>query len=49
MVPQIRAGYDIDWGNSLLHDGTKPLPEQMLTYHQKTPVKFTLEQIYEII
>ena len=26
---------DIGSGNGLLPDGTKPLPEPMLTYHQK--------------
>ena len=32
-------------GNGLLPDGTKPLPEPMLTYHQLVPVAF----IYDII
>ena len=27
-------------GNGLLPDGTKPLPEPMLTYHQQGPVTF---------
>ena len=27
-------------GNGLLPDGTKPLPEPMLTYHQQGPVAF---------
>ena len=32
MTPEILV--NIDLGNSLLPDGTKPLPELMLTYHQ---------------
>ena len=28
-----RCGSNIGWGNGLLSDGTKPLPELMLTYH----------------
>ena len=31
------AFVDIDSGNGLLPDGTKPLPETMLTYHHKGP------------
>ena len=27
-------------GNGLLPDGTKPLPEQMLTYHHYGPMMF---------
>ena len=29
------------WGNDLLPDGTKPLPQPMLIYHQWSPVVFT--------
>ena len=29
-------------GNGLLPDGTKPLPEPMLTYHHLDPVPITL-------
>ena len=29
---------NIDSGNGLLPDGTKPLPEPMLTYHKYGPV-----------
>ena len=25
---------NLDWGNGLVPDGTKPFPQQMLTYHQ---------------
>ena len=31
---------DIGSGNGLLHDGTKPLPEPMLTYRNSSPVTF---------
>ena len=31
-------------GNGLLPDGTKPLPEPMLTDHQLSPVTFILGQ-----
>ena len=31
-------------GNGLVPDGTKPLPEPMLTYHQQGPVAFTWVQ-----
>ena len=31
---------NIGSGNGLLPDGTKPLPEPMLTYHQEGPVTF---------
>ena len=34
-------------GNGLLPDGTKPLPEPMLTYHQEGPVAFTWVQFYQ--
>ena len=32
---------NIGSGNDLLPDGTKPLPEPMVTYHQSGPVLFT--------
>ena len=35
--------YDNDSGNGLLPDGTKPLPEPELTYHQACYVVFTWE------
>ena len=35
---------NIGSGNGLLPDGTKPLPEPMLTYHQWSFVVFTLQQ-----
>ena len=34
-------------GNGLLPDGTKPLPEPMLTYHQLGRVAFTWVQFYK--
>ena len=34
----------IDSGNNLLPHNTKPLPEIMLTYHQRCSVAFTKEQ-----
>ena len=37
---------NIGSGNDLLPDGTKPLPEPMLTYHQWSFVVFTLQQFY---
>ena len=36
--------FKIGPGNGLLSDGTKPLPEPMLTYHQRCSVAFTWEQ-----
>ena len=33
-------------GNGLLPDGTKPLPEPMLTYHYRDSVPFTWEQFH---
>ena len=36
---------NIGSGNGLLPDGTKPLPEPMLTYHQSGPVIITLRTI----
>ena len=35
----------IDSGNNLLPDGTKPLPEPMLTYYQQGPVTFISVQL----
>ena len=35
-------------GNGLLPDGTKPLPEPMLTYHQSGTVTFIGGQFQEI-
>ena len=32
---------NIGSGNGLLPDGTKPLPEPMLTYHQKGSMAFS--------
>ena len=37
---------DIGSGNGLLPDGTKPLPEPMLTYHMYGPMTFIWGQIY---
>ena len=37
---------NIGSGNGLLPDGTKPLPEPMLTDHQWSPVTFILEQFH---
>ena len=37
---------NIGSGNGLLPDGTKPLPEPMLTYHQSSPVAFTWGQFH---
>ena len=36
---------NIGSGNGLLPDGTKPLPEPMLTYHQRGSVAFFWEQV----
>ena len=38
---------NIGSGNSLLPDGTKPLPETMLTDHQWSPVTFILGQFHK--
>ena len=38
---------NIGSGNGLLPDGTKPLPEPMLTAHQWSPVTFILGQFYK--
>ena len=37
---------NIGSGNGLLPDGTKPLPEPMLTDHQLSPVTFILGQFH---
>ena len=34
-------------GNGLLPDGTKPLPEPMLTYHKYGPMTFILGQFHK--
>ena len=36
-----KISFNIGLGNGLLPDGTKPLPEPMLTYHQVCTVAFT--------
>ena len=36
---------NIDLGNGLMYDGTKPLPEPMLTYHQRDPLTFNTQDI----
>ena len=38
---------NIGSGNGLLPDGTKPLPEPMLTYHQWGPKTFTWKKFHE--
>ena len=38
---------NIDSGNGLLPDGTKPSPEPMLTYHQYGQVTFISGQFYK--
>ena len=38
---------NIGSGNGLLPDGTKPLPEPMLTDHQWSPVTFILRQFHK--
>ena len=38
---------DISSGNGLLPDGSKSLPEPMMTYHQRCSVAFTLEQFHK--
>ena len=38
---------NIGSGNGLLPDGTKPLPEPMLTDHQLGPVRFILGQFHK--
>ena len=38
---------NIGSGNGLLPDGTKPLPEPMLSCHQRCSVAFTLEQFHK--
>ena len=38
---------NIGSGNGLLHDGTKPLPEPMLTDHEWSSVTFILGQFHK--
>ena len=38
---------NIGWGNGLLPDGTKPLPEPMLTHNQWDPLTITWKQIHK--
>ena len=38
---------NIGSGNGLLPDGTKPLPEPMLTYGQQGPIIFILGQFHK--
>ena len=38
---------NIDSGNGLLPDSTKPLLEPMMTYHHYGPVTFILQQFYK--
>ena len=42
--PSDATWVNIGSGNGLLPDGTKPLPEPMLSYHQRCSVAFTCEQ-----
>ena len=44
MTPYGDIWVNIGSGNGLLPDGTKPLPEPMLTYHQYGPVSFFLSE-----
>ena len=39
---------NIGSGNGLLPDGTKPLPEPMLTYHQRGPVKASEHEMHQL-
>ena len=43
----IEIWVNIGSGNGLLPDGTKPLPEPMLTDHQWSPVTFILGQFHK--
>ena len=43
MVSQICINFG--WGTGLLPDGTKPLPQPMLTYHQLGSVALNLRPI----
>ena len=45
VIRRHRSGPTIGSTNGLLSDDTKPLAEQMLTYHDKCPVAFTWEQV----
>ena len=44
--PEIRGNYGS--GTALVRLDIKPLPEQMLIYHQRRSVVFTREQFYNI-
>ena len=44
LVMPFEIRVNIGLGNGLLPDGTKPLPEPMLTDHQRSPVTFILGQ-----
>ena len=46
MVTEIWVNNNIDSDNGLLPNGTKPLPEPMLTYHQWGLMAFTWGQFY---
>ena len=47
MVTEI--GVNIGSGNGLLHDGTKPFPEPMLTYHKYGPVTIHMKAVSQEI
>ena len=42
-----RSGSSFGWGNGLLPDGTKPLPEPMLTYHERYSLTITPEKFHK--
>ena len=43
---QLKISVNIGSGDGLLPDGTKPLPEPMLTYHKYIPVTITWGQFH---
>ena len=43
----MQSRVNVSSGNGLLPDGTKPLPEPVLTYHQMSSVAFTWEQFHK--
>ena len=47
VMPYSEIWVNIGSGNGLLPDGTKPLPEPMLTDHQWSPVTFILGQFHK--
>ena len=47
MTPQGEDWVNIGSDNDLLPDGTKPLLELLLTYHQRCTVAFTWEQLHK--